>query len=109
MVADVPGFLLQPASCLLALVNIVEVVTSKPALQAWYSVALETLTGWMWHQQGFLTCGFFCSSGKVGVFTLCITVNWLLLVFLVGGWSLETSHPEMCAGGYVSLLCCALV
>lgn len=58
---------------------------------------------------GLLDVWFFCSSGKVGVFTLCIKVNWLLLVFLVGGWSLETSHSEMCAGGYASLLCCALV
>lgn len=79
MVADVPGFLLQPASCLLALVNIVEVVTSKSAPQAWYSVALETLTGWMWHQQGFLTCVFFAALARwvCLLFALRLTGSYL--------------------------------
>lgn len=112
MLADALDFFLQPVSCLLALVNLVEVVTSKPAPRARCSVALETLMTWMWHQQGFLTCGFcgfFFSPGKTSVFTLCIKVNWLLRVFLVVGWSLETSHPETRAGGCASLLCCASV
>ena len=64
MLADVPGFLLQPALYLLALINLVEVVTSKPAPRAWCSVALETLAGWMWHRQGFLMCGFFAALAR---------------------------------------------
>lgn len=45
--ADVLGFLLQPVLCFLAVVNLVEVATFKPAPRAWCLVALETLMPWM--------------------------------------------------------------